>query len=391
MTKADPNPTTPKRGRHARSDEDDEPVVESPAEETDQPPAEVADEPRAEKPDGDEKPADTTAEPEPEPARATGSSRYEVPEDDAPPRRVPHAIGRHPAATPLLTAAGLVTGIGLAPLLLDRMRFGVALDAAANARSAAAPWPADAAPWFAPSWVAMLAFAVAAVVLLLALVGLRVPDVVVLGLGGALTLTTARAAWATVDVVDAGLWELVPLCILCVLAFGLSATATARWRSVPGSDGTGGEGVGGVAAAALAAWLVVVLVLLAGAAIAASARTHAFGDADSPPQGLAGLLSVRASDGPAIDGYRGTWMAQLATAQVADDDAASAFAVVHHDRSAGLPTLLVRGDDTGAPDLDDSWWVTVVAQSFGSMAEVENWCAENGRMPPDCVPRLITD
>ena len=342
MTKADPNPTTPKRGRHARSDEDDEPVVESPAEETDQPRAEVADEPRAEaeKPDGEEKPADTTAEP----ARATGASRYEAPEDDAPPRRVPHAIGRHPAATPLLTAAGLVTGIGLAPLLLDRLGFGVALAAAANARSAAAPWPADAAPWFAPSWVAMLAFAVAAVVLLLALVGLRVPDLVVLGLGGVLTLTTARAAWATFDVVDAGLWELVPLCILCVLAFGLSATATARWRSVPGSDGTGGEGVGGVAAAALAAWLVVVLVLLAGAAIAASARTHAFGDADSPPQGLAGLLSVRASDGPAIDGYRGTWMAQLATAQVADDDAASAFAVVHHDRSVdALGARLAEG------------------------------------------------
>jgi hypothetical protein len=210
-------------------------------------------------------------------------------------------------------------------------------------------------------------------------------------LGGVLTLTTARAAWATVDVVDAGLWELVPLCLLCVLAFGLAATATARWRSAPGSDGTGGEGIGGVVAATLASWLVVVLVLLAGAAIAASARTHAFGDAASPPQGLAGLLSVHASDGPVLDDYRGAWVAQLAAAQVSDDAGASGFAVVHHDRSAQLPTLLVRGDDTGAPDLDDTWWVTVVRQAFGSKAEVENWCAEHGMTAPDCVPRLITD
>lgn len=373
MTKADPDPTSRKRGRHARSDEDDDEPVAAGA----TPAGARSQEPGSERP---------SVVPPP-----TGRPRTAAAEDEDRPRRVPHAIGRHPTATPLLTAAGLVTGIDLAPLLLDRLRFEVALDAAANARSAAAPWPADAAPWFWPPEVAMLAFAVAAAVLLLALVGVRLPDVAVLALGAVLALTTARATWATADVVDAGLWELAPLCLLCLLAFGLAVTATLRWRSMPGSDGSGGEGAGGVAAAALAAWLVVVLVLLAGAAITDSARTHAFGDADSPPQGLAGLLSLRASDGPAMDAYRGTWMAQLAAAQVSDDDAAaSAFAVVHHDRSLALPTLLVRGDDTGAPDLDDTWWLTVARETFGAKVEVENWCAEHGLAAPGCVPRLIT-
>jgi hypothetical protein len=239
--------------------------------------------------------------------------------------------------------------------------------------------------------VAGLAFAVAVAVLLLALVGLAVHDLVVLALAGVLALTTARAAWATFDVVRAGLWELVPLCILCLLAFGLSATAAARWRSAPGSDGSGGEGPGGVAAAALAAWVVVLVVLLAGAAIAASARTHAFGAVDSPPQGLPGLLSVRAADAPLIGDTVGRWVPQLAAGQVTDDASASAYAIRHHDRSAQVDALLVRGDDTGAPDLDDTWWVTIARQTFESRVEVENWCAENGLAAPDCTPRLITD
>ena len=74
-------------------------------------------------------------------------------------------------------------------------------------------------------------------------------------------------------------------------------------------------------------------------------------------------------------------MAQLAAAQVTDDEQASAYAVRHHDSSARFPTLLVRGDDTGAPDLDDTWWVTLVRQSFGSRAEVEAWCAGAGLAP----------
>ena len=348
MTKADPDPQSEKRGRHARSDDADD------------------DAPRAQEP----------AKP------AAAPSEEEVA------KRKFLAIGRHPAGVPLIIAAGLVTGLSLVPLLFDRLTWGLGLDAAANARSAAAPWPASAEPWFTPGWVAGTAFVGAAAVLVLALVGLRLPDVVVLVLAAVLTAATAWAAFATVDVLNAGVWELVPLCLLVIVAVALSATATARWRSSTAVKG--GEGPGGVAAAALATWLAVAIVLLAGAAIADSARTHAFGDAGAPAQGLPGLLTVRATDAGELEGYHGYWMAQLAVAQVTTDEQASAYAVRHHDSSAQLPTLLVRGDDTGGADVDDTWWVTLVRQSFDSRADVEAWCASGGLAPPTCTPRLIS-
>ena len=294
------------------------------------------------------------------------------------------AIGRHPAGVPLIIAAGLITGLSLVPLLFERLNWSIALDAAANARSAAAPWPASAEPWFTPGWVAGTAFVVAAAVLVLALVGLRLPDVVILVLAAVLTAATAWAAFATVDVVNAGIWELVPLCLLVIVAFALSATATARWRST--TEVKGGEGPGGVAAAALATWLAVAIVLLAGEAIATSARTHAFGDAGAPAHGLPGLLTVRATDAGQLEGYHGYWMAQLAAAQVTTDEQASAYAVRHHDSSAQFPTLLVRGDDTGGSDVDDTWWITLVRQSFESKAEVEAWCSRAGLAPPRVHP-----
>ncbi len=62
----------------------------------------------------------------------------------------------------------------------------------------------------------------------------------------------AWAAFATLDVVNAGLWGLVRVRRL-VTAFALAATATARWRST--ADVTDGEDAGGVAAAAdVEAW-----------------------------------------------------------------------------------------------------------------------------------------
>lgn len=238
MTQADPDPKAEKRGRHARSDDRDD---ESP------------------------------------------------PEQERAPKRVLHPIGRHPAGVPLLIAAGLVTGLSLLPLLFDRLRWSVALEAAASARSAASPWPAGTEPWFTPGWVAGTAFALAGAVLVLASFGLRLPDVVVLALSAVLTAAMAWAALATLDVVNNGLWELLPLCILVVVAFALAATATARWRSTPdGKGGAGpGEGPGGVAAAALASWLAVAVVLLGGAAIAASARTQGLSGAGAPAQGVA--------------------------------------------------------------------------------------------------------
>jgi hypothetical protein len=233
VTKADPDPQPAGRGRHARSEDAED----------------------------DAAPREAAAPPEDDAA---------PPEDDAP-KRPFQPIGRHPAGVPLLIAAGLVTGLSLVPLLLDRLDWNVALDAAANASSAAAPWPTGADPWFAPGWVAETGFVMSAAVLVLALVGLKLPDVVVLVLAAVLTGTTAWAALATLDVLEAGLWELIPVGVLCVVAFGLAATATARWRSDPAHKGD--EGATGVAAAALASWLAVAVVLLAGAAIADSART----------------------------------------------------------------------------------------------------------------------
>ena len=146
-----------------------------------------------------------------------------------------------------------------------------------------------------------------------------------------------------------------------------------------------------MAAAALATWLAVAVVLLAGAGIAESARTHAFGDTGADAQGLPGLLTVRASDAGELAGYDGYWMAQLAAAQVTTDEQASAYAVRHHDSSAQFPTLLVRGDDTGGADVDDTWWVTLGLQSFDSTADVEAWCARAGLAPAGCTPRMITN
>jgi hypothetical protein len=373
VTSAESDQPAQTRGRHAKSDDSD-----------DQP------EPEPEPDDEPEPEPEPEREPEPEkpapPPTASGATRHE--QEDGPPRRSRYPIGHHPGGTALLMSAGLITGVSLVPLLFDQLRFGVALEAARNARSMATPWPAGAAPWFWPEWVAVVALAVSVVVVLLGMVPLRVPDLVVLVLGGVLTLTTARAAWATFDVIRNGLWELIPVCILALLAFGSAVTAAGRWRSAP--DPKGGEGPGGVAAVVLAAWLVVVLVLLAGAAIASSARTHAFGDSQSPPQGLPGLLSVRAGDAPVLDDLHGRWLAQLAAAQVTDDRAASEFAGAYADLATRLPVLLVRGDDTGAPELDDGTWLTMTRQSFGSQAEVQNWCAEIGRQPEACVPRMIS-
>ena len=374
MTQA-PDPPAEKRGRHAKSEPEDD-ATPPPEAADEQPPKEEA--PPKDEPLGEEPPAP--------PAAARGATRATPPDDEAP-KRAFHPIGRHPAGVPLIIAAGLVTGLSLVPLLLGRLDWGVGLDAAANARSAAAPWPAAAEPWFTPGWVAGTAFVVSAVVLVLAVVALRLPDVVVLVLAAVLTAATAWAALATVDVVNAGLWELVPLCVLCIAAFGIAATATARWRSTP--DVKGGEGAGGVVAAALATWLTVAVVLVAGAAIADSARTRALGD--SPPEGVPGLLAVRATDAPQLDGYRGLWMAQLAGARVTDDEQATAFAVRHAESSARFPILLVRGDDTGAPDLDDTSWLTLVRQSFDSREQVEAWCSRAGLTSPNCAPRMISD
>jgi hypothetical protein len=261
----------------------------------------------------------------------------------------------------------------------------VATRAADAARSVAAPWPAGGEPWFWPGWVATLATVVAVVVLVVAALGVRLPDIAVLGTGVVLAAATARAAWATIAVLNAHLWELVPACIVCLVAFGSAVAAVFRWRS--GESRAAGAGTGEVAGVTLGAWLLVVLLFLGGSAIASSAQTHAFGNVTSPPQDLAGLLSVRAADAPALDDLRGDWVAQVGAAQVHDDAAASAFAVAHHGFTSRFPTLLARGDDIGAADLDDTWWLSLAAQPFTSKDEAATWCIASGIS--GCTPRQV--
>jgi len=310
-------------------------------------------------------------------------SREERPAESAK-KRSTHALAHHPGGASLLMASGLVTGLALVPLLFDQLNFEVGARAADAARSAA-PWPGGGEPWFWLGWVGTTAALVALVVLVVAAVGVRVPDVAVLATAVVLAAATARAAWATFAVLNAHLWELVPVCIVCVLAFGSAVTAAFRWRS-PDSDDKG-SGAGEVAGVTVGAWLLVVLLLLGGSAIASSAETHAFGNVTSPPQNLAGLLSVRAADAPEVDDLRGLWVPQVAAAQATDDAAATAYAVVHHGWTTRFPTLLARADDVDAPGLDDTWWVSIAVQSFRSQAEAAAFCATTGQ--PGCVPLEI--
>jgi hypothetical protein len=78
-------------------------------------------------------------------------------------------------------------------------------------------------------------------------------------------------------------------------------------------------------------------------------------------------------------------VAQLSAAQVTDDAAASTYAVGHFGWTARFSTLLARGDDLGAPDLDDTWWVSVANARFGSQEEAAAWCSANA--VAGCTPR----
>ena len=361
----DPDTPADTRGRHAHPDDEHADGQGTDAQET---PAE-------------EKPADEKAPP---PA-TTAPPKTRTTDDEPAKRRSGHSLGHHPAGFALLLSSGLVTGIALAPLLFEQLSFDIATRAARAARSAATPWPAGGEPWFWPSWLATLAVVVAVAVLVVAVSGLRIPDIAVLVAGGLLAVATARAAWATFDVINSRLWELVPLCLVCLAAFCLAATAAARWRSPRDKNPSGGGG--GAAGVVVGGWVIVFLVLLAGAAIARSAEANVAGAA-GPPQGIPGLLSIRAADGPQLADLRGKWVAQLAAAQLTDDAGATAFSAAHEAAAASRPMVLARGDDVGGPDVDDSWWLSLVQQPFGSQAEVEAWCPANGLT---CTARFVSD
>jgi hypothetical protein len=371
VTTTEPDAGDQRRGRHAKSEDADRTADLGG---DDREPAHAATDERDEPADDEreENPVPETREPEARERRPGLRSHR-------------HAIAHHPAGSSLLTAAGLVTGLALVPLLFDRLHFEVATRAAAAARSAAAPWPAGGEPWFWPGWLAMLATVVAVVVLVLAALGVRLPDLAVLVTAVVLAVPTARAAWATIDVLNAHLWELVPACVVCLVAFGSAVAAAFRWRS---GEGTAtGAGTSEVAGVTLGAWLLVVLVFLGGSAIASSAQTHAAGFVTSSPQDVAGLLSVRAADAPRLHDLRGSWVPQLAAAKVGDDAAATAYALVHHDVSARYPTVLARGDDVGASDLDSSWWLSLAVVAFDSPDAAAGWCNASGIV--GCTARQV--
>ncbi|WP_164704654.1 hypothetical protein [Blastococcus litoris] len=419
MTTSDPTPTTEKRGRHARSADYADPEPNANQRPDGDPPGEAEahgatppgtgpedtrqdatspEEPPEEQAEDDERPAQPQAQEytETEPEKSAQDDEPEEvgkdhPAEDRPakrswfrPGRTLHPLGHHPAGTSLLMSSGLLIGLSLAPVIFDQLDFDIATRAARAARSAAAPWPGGGEPWFWPSWVAMVAAVVAAVLIVLAFTGLRLPDLAVLVLGVVLTVSTARAAWATLDVVNSRLWDLLPLCLICLLAFGLAISGTAHWRSP--EDAATGTGAGG-AAGVVAAGAALSLILLAGGAAVASVQAKGLGPG-GPPQDVAGLLSTRAADAPEVDVLDGGWAPQLAAAQVGDDDAAAtAFSARHRDSTTRTPALLARGDDVGS-DLDDTWWVSLAAQRFGSEQEAAQWCASSGL--PECVPLEVS-
>ncbi|WP_324273655.1 hypothetical protein [Blastococcus brunescens] len=94
----------------------------------------------------------------------------------------------------------------------------------------------------------------------------------------------------------------------------------------------------------IGAGLVLTLLLIAGGAVIANVQESGLGPA-GPPQDVAGLQSTRSADSSAVDDLGGAWVPQLAAAEVADDDAATAFSARHRDWAARFPAVLVRGDD----------------------------------------------
>ncbi|SDE71862.1 hypothetical protein SAMN05660485_01651 [Blastococcus fimeti] len=305
-------------------------------------------------------------------------------------------LGRHPAGNPLLLASGLLLGLFLAPVLLDRLDFAITDRAAAVARSAATRWPGGGEPWFWPAWVALLAGIVAVVVIALALARVRLPDLVVGALGAVLALATARAAWATLDVVDARIWDLLTVCAIFLVAFGLAVSAVAHGRS-PSDEGAEDEtkkkkdadsgDAGGVAGTAVGGLGLALLLLLGGATVG-HVQAEGLGPA-GPPQDLAGLLSIRAADAAVAADTPGAWVPQVAAAPIPDDAAATGYSVQHRAWTARQPVLLLRGDDLPGAGLDDSWWLTLAALPFGSEAEAQQWCTSAGMGPPDCVARRL--
>lgn len=289
-------------------------------------------------------------------------------------------LRQHASGTPLMWSSGLITGLALVPLVFDQITGSLFFLASGAARSAAPPWPTGGEPWLWPSWVATAVFLLAVAVLAVGISGLKVPSPVVLVVALAIAAGAARAVWSTFTVVNARLWELVPVCAVCVLAFLLAATAAARWRQ--GSSGL----TRGAVAVVIGAWVVVTALLLGGTAIVQNVEQSATSSAATAQLGTPWLMSLRAMNAPTADDLHGHWAARIAAGQVSDETSAAAYAARHRDLALRFQVVLVRADDLPAPDMDDSWWLTLVSQPFDTPDAAQAWCTAAGFAPTDCVP-----
>lgn len=301
------------------------------------------------------------------------------------PERIRRTLATHPGGRPVLWAAGLVTGLDLAPLLLDRLQLDPARWAATAAHTAATPWPGGSTPLLWPATFAYAAGIVGLVVLLLGLVGAKVDDLVLLVLSVALTALTARGAWSTIDVVNRQAWWALPACVALVAAFVLAARAAVAWKTT-GTRFTSGGTVG----AALRAWAVLLVLLVAGSAIATNVELSGAGQPVSASATTPDLEGVRSADAAAVTLLRGHWVAQLASTQVQDDSQATSYLQQHQELATRYGAVLARGDDVSSGRLDSSFWLTLANLGMGSESEVLNWCAAAGLGIDDCMPRDLS-
>lgn len=306
-----------------------------------------------------------------------------IPDDPVAPKaeRTGRPLHRHPGGTVLLWAAGIVSGVGVLPLLLDRFDFELTRSASSVARTIAPPWPADGDPLLWPAGVATVAWLVAVVVVVLAVAGPKVHDAVVLVLGGVLAGCTAVVVWSTIDVVNDMSWWLVPACLLGALAFLAAARGALRWRAA-GSGGSRGGAVGQT----LQAWAGVAVVLVAGTAIVTEVQEQSNGGGAAQSATLAELHDASL---PGIRNLQGWWVPQIASAKISDPAAGGLYATRHQELAEDHPVVLARGGDFPSATLGPEDWMTLVAQPFWTEADAQGWCDEQGLGPGDCLARYL--
>jgi hypothetical protein len=294
------------------------------------------------------------------------------------------ALWKHASGRPLVQSAALITGLGLAPLLLEQLQYDVFRTASFAARAAAPPVPAGTDPTLWPPTVASAAWLTGALVVVLALTGVKVSKPVPLVLGLVLLVTTAFGAWSMIDVVNTQAWALLPPCAACVDAFVMAARALQRWQRPHCTYGSGSA-----LSATLLVWAVVLVLLVGGTAIATEAMKSAGAPLAPASSAQRSLDSVRAETAGALGSLRGAWVPQVASAEVHDQAGADAHLAKHHEWAARYAVVLVRGGDFPSQTLGPEDWLTLVNQRLDSEAAVQHWCAGQGLGPNDCLPRQI--